>query len=340
MLLLIGNFLSKHGLNPTAIEDLAIVLSKKNEIEISSDKRNPLCRISHMVTSVIKNRRYCKLIIVDVFSTYALLFTFIVIVLAKLFKIPYIPVLRGGNLPEKYKKYPYIFNFLFSSSSIVVCPSKYLQQYFRGKSFKTTIIPNYIDCKNYSFKIRQEIRPRLLWVRSIHNIYNPYMAIHVLDQIQKIYPNARLCMVGPVKDEKLMEELIKLVNNLNLNEHITFSGKMSKIGWIKLSENYDIFINTTDFDNHPVSVIEAMGLGLPVISTNVGGISYLIQDGENGLLVDKRDVMEMVKKIKSLINGEINSELISINARKYIENFDLSIILSQWQELISSRNRT
>ena len=113
MILLIGNFLSKHGFNPTAIEGLAIALSKKNKVEISSDKRNPLFRLSHMVTSVIKNRKYCKLIIVDIFSTYALLFAFIVIILAKLFKIPFIPVLRGGGYRRNIKNILIYSTFCF-----------------------------------------------------------------------------------------------------------------------------------------------------------------------------------------------------------------------------------
>ena len=67
-----------------------------------------------------------------------------------------------------------------------------------------------------------------------------------------------------------------------------------------------------------------MALGLPVISTNVGGINDLIQDKQNGLLVDKADIMAMVEEIKCLINGEIDAQLISINARELVEKFDSS----------------
>jgi len=340
MILLIGNFLSKHGLNPTAIEDLAIVLSERYEVKTSSDKNSSLLRLLNMAKCVISNRMGCKLIIVDVFSTRALVFSCLVILLAKWFKIPYVPVLRGGNLPERFKKHPISFNFLFSEARSIISPSKYLQRCFHNKNLPITIIPNYIDLKNYSFKIRQEIKPNLLWVRSIHSIYNPSMAIHVLDRICKIYPNARLCLVGPIKDDKLMKELKILVATLHLKKHITFSGRMSKVEWTKLADNYDIFINTTNYDNHPVSIIEAMALGLPVISTNVGGINDLIQDEQNGLLVDKADIMAMAEKIKCLINGEIDAQRISINARKLVEKFDSSIIIKKWEDIISPVYKT
>ncbi|SVC68859.1 uncharacterized protein METZ01_LOCUS321713, partial [marine metagenome] len=188
MILLIGNFLSKHGLNPTSIEDLAIVLSEKYEVKTSSDKYSSLLRLLDMAKCVISNRMGCKLIIVDVFSTRALVFSCLVILLAKWFKIPYVPILQGGNLPERFKKHPIIFNFLFSEARKIISPSKYLQASSQHINFPITVIPNYIDVKKYSFKIRQEIKPNLLWVRAIHSIYNPSMAIHVLDQIRKIYP--------------------------------------------------------------------------------------------------------------------------------------------------------
>ena len=128
MILIIGNFLSKHGLNPTAMEDLATALSDRYEIKISSDKKNPFFRLLDMAMSVINNRKKCQLIIIDVFSTYALIFSCLVILLAKLFNIPYIPVLRGGYLPERNKKYPHIFIFLFSMNLLELSIKKMVQE--------------------------------------------------------------------------------------------------------------------------------------------------------------------------------------------------------------------
>ena len=68
------------------------------------------------------------------------------------------------------------------------------------------------------------------------------MAIHVLGKICKIYHDARLCMVGPVKDKRVMEQLKILISRLDLQDHVLFSGQLSKREWAELSENYDIFI--------------------------------------------------------------------------------------------------
>ena len=84
------------------------------------------------------------------------------------------------------------------------------------------------------------------------------MAIHVLDKIRKIYPDAKLCLVGPVKDDKLMKKLEIVVATLNLTENITFRGQMSKPDWIKLSNNYDIFIRKKFFPPNRITVTKIM----------------------------------------------------------------------------------
>ncbi len=338
MILLIGNLLSRHGLNPTAIEDLALSLSEKYTIVTASDKLNSLHRLWDMICCIVKHRKSCKLIIVDVFGTKAILFSISVILVAKIYKIPYIPVLRGGSLGERYKKHPHIFNFLLSDARTIISPSEYLQESFQNNSFSITVIPNYIDLEKYRFKTRKKIKPHLLWVRSIHNIYNPLMAVHVLYGIKKKYPDARLCMVGPVKDNRVMEQLKILISRLDLQDHVLFSGQLSKIEWTALSKDYDIFINTTDYDNNPVTLLESMALGLPIVSTNVGGVPYLIDDNVTGLLVEAKKSEQMVEKINELISGKIDGYQIARNAREAVSHYDKNEIIKQWCQTINELN--
>lgn len=338
MILLIGNILSRHGLNPTAIEDLIETLTQKYEIKFASNKMNSLLRLLDMISLVIINRKKCNVIIVDVFGTKAIFFAICVILLAKMYKIPYIPVLRGGYLGKRYKKHPHIFNFLLSDARTIISPSEYLRESFQNNSFSITVIPNYIDLEKYRFKTRKKIKPHLLWVRSIHNIYNPSMAIHVLDKIRKIYPDGRLCMVGPVKDNRVMEQLKILISRLDLQDHVLFSGQLSKIEWTAISKDYDIFINTTDYDNNPVTLLEAMALGMPIVSTNVGGVPYLIDDNVTGLLVEAKKSEQMVGKINELISGKIDGYQIARNAREAVSHYDKNEIIKQWCQTINESN--
>jgi len=105
---------------------------------------------------------------------------------------------------------------------------------------------------------------------------------------------------------------------------------LTKREWIGLSSDYDLFINTTNFDNTPVSVIEAMALGLPVVSTNVGGVPYLIENGVNGCLIEKTNVEDMFHSLSSILDNQSFAETLSRDARKKAEKFDWEHIKPLW----------
>ena len=336
LILLIGNFLSSHGLNPTAIEDLANTLSTHFEVKTSSSKLHPIYRMADMASTILKYRKKCSLIIVDVFSTNAFGFAVLVIMLAKIFDIKYMPVFRGGYLEKKYNRYPSIFNYLFKSSAVNICPSPFFMEKFNKAPFKLQLIPNYIDFKIFKFFKREHFTPKLLWVRSIHAIYNPMMAIDVLSQLSPSYPHAELCMIGPVKDELLMKRLQEKIRLLKLDNRVLFKGQLSKKEWAKISRKYDIFINTSNIDNTPISLLEAMALGLPVVSTNVGGISYIVEEKINGLLVNPDDNIKMGEKVKNIINDKELGGLISDQAYNYVSKLDKEKIRLSWIKSIES----
>ena len=142
-------------------------------------------------------------------------------------------------------------------------------------------------------------------------------------------------MIGPDKDNSI-NKILELIDRYKLNDNIVIKGKLTKEEWSILSEEYDIFINTTNYDNQPVTLLEAMALGLPIVSTNVGGIPNLIDDDETGLLVNPNDIVSMSEKILSLVDRKISGEKITSNALRKISEYDVSIILPKWMDLIDS----
>jgi glycosyltransferase involved in cell wall biosynthesis len=96
----------------------------------------------------------------------------------------------------------------------------------------------------------------------------------------------------------------------------------------------DIFLNTTNVDNTPISVIEAMACGLCVVSTNVGGLPYLLENEEDALLVAPGDPEAMATAVRRLLTDAELAERLSRNARRKAEQFDWSVILPRWQALL------
>ena len=331
--LYIGNNLFNKTGYPTTLQTLSKLLEHEGyNLVKTSSKLNRVARMFDMVCTVFKYRKTTNVVLIDTYSTLNFYYAYCCAVLLKYLKIPYIPILHGGNLPYRLNKSPRLSKSIFANAYMNVAPSAYLLQVFKKAGFNTVCIPNTLDIDRYPFKKRQKLAPKLLYVRSFATIYNPEMAIKVLFELKKDYPNATLCMVGPDRDGSL-SGVKQLVEALNLQSSVAFTGVLTQAAWHKKSEQFDVFINTSHVDNMPVSIIEAMALGLPVVTTNVGGIGFLIKDKVNGFLVPDNDYKTMAKTIKQLIeNGPGN---ISVKAREQVEAFQWNVVKHQWNQLLT-----
>ena len=331
-ILYIGNKLFRHGFNQTTIETLGPLLEQEGfTLTYTSNKKNQYFRILDMLFSVVQNRR-TDYVIIDTYSTSSFWYAWATSQLCRILKLKYIPFLHGGNLPHRLEKNDQLCKMIFNHSHTNVVPSLYLADEFNAKGYSNcTYIPNTIEINRYSFKERKSIRPNLLWVRSFAEIYNPIMAIQVFDAIKKKYPDAKLTMVGPDKDGSLLKTQ-KRARELGLEVH--FSGKLSREAWTALSQEYDIFINTTHFDNMPISLVEAMSLGIAIVSTNVGGIPFLVEDNKEAVLVPDNAINDMVSGIIKLIENQIFYQELVTNARNKAEEFDWNVIKYKWFKII------
>ena len=333
-LLYIGNKLEKHGAAPTSADTLPSLLRKECfEIRTVSSVKNKAGRLLHMVSSVFLNHKKTDFVLIDTYSTSNFWYAVICGYLSRMLGIKYIFLLHGGKLDSRFSEVSDGILELFRKAEANVVPSAYLTEKLKSFNFNNLYsIPNWIDIEIYPFRPRTNVKPRILWLRSFDKVYNPFMAIEIMEELLEDYPEAELCMVGPEKDGSL-KRTKKLAREKKLP--VEFKGKLTKEEWIPLSGHYDIFINTTSVDNTPVSVIEAMALGLPVVSTNVGGLPYLIEEGETGLLVEPDDIKAMAEAIRKLLSDSLLAEKISRNARKKVENFDWQKLRQNWLELLS-----
>ncbi|HET8886395.1 MAG TPA: glycosyltransferase family 4 protein [Salinimicrobium sp.] len=329
----IGNKLAAKGATVTSIETLGEFLRSENvEVITASDKRNKILRLLDMLKTVYSNSKKADFVLIDTYSTSNFWYAFLIAKLCKNLSINYIPILRGGNLPHRLKISPRASHFIFRNAQVNIAPSGFLMEEFSKAGFSNLkFIPNSIDLQHYKFKMRENIKPKLLWVRAFSEVYNPILAIKIFESLRKTHSEAELCMVGPTKDDSFLECKNYAESN---NLPVTFTGKLDKSEWIKLSESYDIFLNTTNYDNTPVSVIEAMALGMPVISTDVGGIPYLLTDKHDALLVSPRSLKDFVDKIHFILKSPENALQMTHNARQKAESFDWKVVKEDWMQII------
>lgn len=335
-ILYIGNNLSTQKSNVSSIQTLGNLLESEGyNLRYSSSFHNKFLRFIDMIWCCMKYARWADVVLIDTYSTQNFYFALVCSQLSRLFKVPYYPILHGGNLPERLELNPTLSGLVFNNSKQNISPSLYLKEVFNKMGYDNiTYIPNSILLNQYQVEPKSFETIRLLWVRSFSKIYNPELAIRVAKQLHGLNYGVELCMVGPDAEE-LLTSLKSLASELDVN--IKFTGKLTKIEWINLSYNYNIFINTTNFDNMPVSVIEAMALGFPVISTNVGGIPFLIDDKKNGLLVPPNSVEKFTNAIVDVIENEDLRQKLSNNARIKAESFEWSLIKSRWNSILKTK---
>ena len=335
MVIYISNFLEKEGLSPGAALVLTSELSKYTYVVKCSSIKNPFLRFLEMLFITVVYGPRSKCILIDLFSTSAFWFAVVVGGLSRLISKKYMVVLRGGDLPKRYKSDPIVSKKLLDSAYSVVAPSQYLKDATEMiLNIPTVVIPNPLVVSNYNFLPSRPALPlKMLWVRSLHQKYNPQMAVEVLLELNNRGCDAYLCMVGPDKDgsQNLLDDLII---EKGLLARVKMTGYLPKKDWISLSKDYNIFINTTNVDNTPVSVLEAMALGLPVITTKAGGLPYMIDHGRNGFLVDSDDSKAMADTIEYLIKNEDARLRVVHCARERVEQYDIKKVALEILKLV------
>lgn len=334
-LIYIGNELRSRGGTPTSIDTLAPLFREEGfNINTASSKKNKLLRLADMLLLVYRNRKTADYVLIDTYSTQNFWYAYAVARFCQRLKLKYIPILHGGELPNRLESSPKASKKLFGNAFLNVAPSLYTKTVFQQAGFTNVrYIPNSISLSDYSYKERQEPRPKLLWVRAFAEVYNPLLALKTLELLLPDFPNAELCMVGPKKDDS-WKECIRTAKLHRLP--VRFPGRLTKEKWTTLATKYDIFLNTTNIDNTPVSVIEAMALGLPVVSTNVGGLPYLIAADIDGVLVPPNDPERMASAVKNILQDPQRSLERTRAARKKVEVFDWERVKEMWKGVLSS----
>jgi len=295
---MIGNFLSPSGHTPQVCERLAeLFRAQGRDIYTTSSKSHPLSKIFSITLDLLKYKNSGKtLILIDTFSGRAFLWAFWSALLCKFRGLPYIPVLHGGNLPYFAK------NTLFSLLSHHylrfgiqrVAPSPYLAKWVGTQDLSCQIIPNPLpdiffnpSIRTSSLAYSSQPSGRILWLRRLHALYRPQLALLAYTYFLEWFPQATLTLVGPEGGEGPACKL--WVKQKSFGNRIRFIPFWDAATFVRESQNYDVFLNTSRVDNTPSTLLEAAALHLPLVSTCVGGIPDLFSPDVHALLVSESE---------------------------------------------------
>lgn len=335
-LMMVGNFLSKQLQTRGVCEDLAVRLAERGwRVLTVSSQLNRVLRLADIVRSLYLNRHRFDIAHVDVYSGRGFLLAQIACRILRSLRKPYVLALHGGNLPNFASRHPDRVRRLLQSADAVTVPSRYLLQMFCSFRDDLEVIANPIDVSNYPFKLRERVEPRLVWLRAFNAIYNPSMAPRVVALLQREFPDTRLVMAGPDKGDGSLDEAMGVASRLDLSAMVKFAGAINKAEVPAYLRQGDVFLNTTRIDNTPVSVLEAMACGMPIVSTNVGGIPYLLEHEKTALLVPDGDVAGMASAVKRILTDSALARRLSSCAYDHVQSFDWQHVLPKWEALFN-----
>jgi len=335
--LLVGNFLSKTRSIRFVCEDLAEHLSASGrEVLTTSSRDSRPVRLADMLATTWARRRSYDVAQVDVYSGSAFFWAEAVCRLLRSLGKPHILTLHGGGLPKFAERPPERVRKLLGGADAVTSPSSFLAEKMSAFRQGIRIIPNPIEISRYPFRERSAARPELVWLRAFHGSYNAPLAPRMLRLLSEKFPAATLTMIGPDKGDGSLELTRKTAEQECVLDRVRFAGGIAKIEIPEALSRADVFINTTNVDNTPVSVVEAMACGLCVVTTSVGGLPHLVTDGENGLLVPPDDPAAMAASVARVLEDPPLAARLSRRGRENAESRDWAKVLPEWDALFES----
>lgn len=335
--LIVGNFLSSSIASRGVCEELSLRLTSAGwSVLITSRLRGRISRLSDMLWTVWNKKSNYRVAQVDVYSGLAFCWAELVCWMLRRAGKPYVLTLHGGNLPVFLRWNKARGIRLLQSANAVTAPSRYLLEQMREYCPGIRLLPNAVELERYRFFERRSARPKLVWLRAFHEVYNPSLAVQVLALLSKQYPDASLLMVGPDKGDGSLQAVRALAEEMGVGRQLNIVEGVPKTAVPDWLQKGDILLNTTHIDNMPVAVIEALACGLCVVSTEVGGIPYLLNNEQDALLVPADDAEAMAQAAgRILAEPELASRL-SRAARQKAEQFDWSLVLPEWEQLLGS----
>jgi glycosyltransferase involved in cell wall biosynthesis len=290
-------------------------------------------RVADIATTLARHKGKTDILVLEIYGGPSFVVEDMTSWLGSRFDLPVVMWLHGGALPEFMARFPGWTRRVLKRAQTIVTPTDFLARAVRQHGFQARIIPNVIDLGDCPYRHREAVAPRLFWMRSFHPIWNPNMALRVMARLRDNLPGASLVMAGP--DKGSLPDVERLSQSLGLEDHVRFAGFLEKEGKVREAGAADIYINTNHIDNTPVGVLEACAMGLPIVTTSVGGIPDLFDHGETALFVRDDDDEGMARSVQSLVSNPDLAALLSRNGRRLAERFSWERVRPQWEQLFA-----
>lgn len=257
--------------------------------------------------------------------------------------IPVITTLHGTDitLVGRDKMYAPVVAFSINQSDAITAVSNNL----RDETYRTfkiekqiEVIHNFVDVKRFTRKpldaFKKVIAPNneriLLHASNFRKVKRVEDVVKIFFEVNKVVPS-KLLFVGDGPERAVAEDLSR---RLGICDEMRFVGKQEQMEDILAIA--DLFLLTSEYESFGLAALEAMAAGVPVISTNAGGLGEIMLDGKTGYMGAVGDVEDMSKKAISIIEDDERLKQFKISAAEHALLFDIHNIIPTYEKLYDS----
>ncbi|MCF6130450.1 glycosyltransferase [Flavobacterium sp. AS60] len=245
-------------------------------------------------------------------------------------------MIHSSNLEMYFSKFSFGVNFLYQKATKLVCVSKDIEEKIQEKyNLKNTItIHNPVDFPDKMYQLPNLIPKSyiLFFGRFEEEIKNFTLLLNAFKQSKVYSKGTMLLLVGDGSDKDFIQAKIA---ELQLEPFVLVLPFQKNI--TAFIQNAKCTILTSRFEGFPMSLVESLAAGTPVISVDCEtGPSEIIQNNFNGLLVENHNEIALSEAIKSMIEDENLHQTCKNNAQKSVEHLSLKTIAQQWKQLLEA----
>lgn len=288
------------------------------QADIFSTKGNPIRRCIALFKLLCKARRY-DILHIHACSYWGMVPAVFGIIAGKLWHKRTIITYHGGEAKEYFSKHAAFVRRWLSRADEVIVLSGFLKEIFDQYQIPCVVIPNIVVLRPQTERTTT-IAPKFISIRHLEPLYNIPCVLQAYEQVLKQYPEATLDILG---QGSLRAELEAYVQEHHLTG-VTFVGQVLNDKIYDYFAKASIMLSAPKIDNMPVSILEAMNAGLLVISSRVGGVPYMIEDGKTGLLFESENSNDLADKMLWALEHSSDVNTMILNAQGEVQKYSWS----------------
>ena len=291
-------------------------------------------RLSRMRTRIAKLKACLVKEKPDVVYAFMQTANYRAVLAAKGLHIPVIISVRSNpSVDYASKNQKMLANYLYKKAAGAVFRTTGARDFFdKEVAEKAAVILNPLNPKYQGIEPPAERRKVFVSVGRFHEAKDYLTLVKAYERVAKDYPEYNLEIYGGASEDNTIHQVREWVRSHHLTEQILFMGDHSDLE--KCITDAACYVLSSKYEGMPNALMEAMALGLPVVATDCpsGGPAALIEDGENGLLVEVGNDKEMAAAMRKMLEYPKDAERVSRAARKITEDASVKKIADEWLE--------